>query len=58
MLGISIESKSAQEVAQECINQGLIILTAKDKIRLLPPLNITMNELEKGINILANILEK
>lgn len=56
MMGITLKSKSAREVACECINKGLIVLTAKDKIRLLPPLNITQKELEEGIAILKEVL--
>lgn len=56
MMGITLRSKSAREVACECIDKGLIVLTAKDKIRLLPPLNITDKELEEGIAILKEVL--
>lgn len=56
MMGITLKSKSAREVACECIDKGLIVLTAKDKIRLLPPLNITQKELEEGIAILKEVL--
>ena len=33
-----------------------MVLTAKEKIRLLPPLNITDDELLKGLEILRGIL--
>lgn len=47
MLGIEPENKKAGEVAAECIRRGVLVLTAKEKVRLLPALNIPMNELEK-----------
>lgn len=56
MLGIRLKSKSASEVLSECLNESLIVLTAKDKIRLLPPLTITDEELAKGLAILKKIL--
>lgn len=56
MIGILHKTKSAQDISRDCMEQGLIVLTAKDKIRLLPPLNISISELEKGMDILVNIL--
>ena len=35
-----------------------MILTAKDKLRFLPPLNITDENIEKGMQILKNILDE
>lgn len=58
MLGIEPENKKAGEVAAECIRRGVLVLTAKEKVRLLPALNIPMNELEKGILILKEVLAK
>lgn len=57
MLGIETE-KNAKEIAAECLEQGLIVLTAKTKVRLLPPLNITQEELEKAIQILKGVISK
>ena len=56
MIGISLKSKNAREIAVECIKHGLIILTAKDKLRMLPPLNISREEIDKGLEILQNVL--
>jgi len=55
MIGIEIE-KDAKEVAAECLKKGVIVLTAKTKIRLLPPLNIKMQELEQAITILKGVI--
>lgn len=56
MLGVQLKEKSAPDVVKECIEKGLISLTAKEKIRLLPPLTITYEELDKGIAILKEVL--
>ncbi|MCC8073103.1 MAG: aspartate aminotransferase family protein [Clostridiales bacterium] len=57
MLGIETE-KNAAEVANECLKNGLLVLTANTKIRLLPALNITMCELDRGLKILKEVIEK
>lgn len=57
MLGIETE-KAAKDIANECLEKGLLVLTAKTKIRLLPALNITYEELDKGLNILKEVIEK
>ena len=56
MLGIELKSKNAGEIAKKCSENGLLILTAKTKLRMLPPLVITKEEIDKGINILKNII--
>ena len=45
-------------IASKCMEEGLIHLTAKTKIRLLPPLNITFEELNKGLDILIHVLKE
>lgn len=57
MLGIETE-KNAKDIANECLKNGLLVLTAKTKVRLLPPLNISYEELDKGLKILKEIIEK
>ena len=51
MLGIQTK-RPAKEIQQECLTQGLLVLTAKDRLRLLPPLNIPDGLLQTGANIL------
>ncbi|MBQ6569265.1 MAG: acetylornithine transaminase, partial [Clostridia bacterium] len=59
MCGVELDgSVSAKDIAAKCLENGLLILTAKTKLRFLPPLNITKIELEKGINILSKVLEE
>lgn len=57
MLGIKTNKKS-RELAEQCLEKGLIVLTAKDKVRLLPPLNITYGEINKGLKILKEVIEE
>ncbi len=51
MIGIETE-KPAGEVVKKCMENGVLVLTAKTKVRLLPPLNIPMDLLEKAIEII------
>ncbi len=51
MIGIKTV-KPAKEIVMACMEQGVLCLTAKDKVRLLPALNIPMETLEKAIEIL------
>ena len=56
MLGIELKTKNAGEIAKKCSENGLLILTAKTKLRMLPPLVITKEEIDKGVEILKNII--
>lgn len=50
MIGIELpEYINAREFADKCLDNGLIVLTAKRKIRLLPPLNISEDEINSGM---------
>ena len=51
MIGIETE-KPAGEVVKACIEKGVLCLTAKTKVRLLPALNIPMDVLKEAIEIL------
>ncbi len=57
MLGIELKTNNAGEIAKKCSENGLLILTAKNKLRMLPPLVITKEEIDKGIAILKQFLE-
>lgn len=56
MIGISLKTKKAADMAKLALEKGLLVLTAKDKLRLLPPLTITYDEIDAGIEILKEIL--
>ena len=57
MLGVETQ-KDAKQIASECLENGLLVLTAKTKIRLLPALNISYLELDRGLKILKEVIEK
>ncbi len=58
MLGIELKTNNAGEIAKKCSENGLLILTAKTKLRMLPPLVITKEEIDRGVNILEKILKE
>lgn len=54
-LMIGIETvKPAGDVIAECMKNGAMPIKAKTKVRLLPPLNITWEQLEKALDIIEN----
>lgn len=55
MIGIETE-KSAKDIVNACLEKGVLVLTAKTKVRLLPPLNIGWDELKKAIAILKEAI--
>lgn len=56
MLGVAFDHLSAQKIAQRCFDNGLLVLTAKNHLRLLPPLIITKQEIDLALVILKAIL--
>ena len=56
MLGIETE-KPAGDIVKACLAKGLVVLTAKTRVRLLPALNIPMETLKKGLLILKEEIE-
>lgn len=57
MIGIKC-TKPAGDIAKECMDNGLLVLTAKDKVRLLPALNIDNDVLKKGLEILKKAISE
>ena len=55
MIGIKT-AKPVSEVIAECMKNGVLCLSAKEKLRLLPPLNITMDQLEKAVDVIIEAL--
>ena len=51
MLGIKTK-KPVKDVLNECMANGVLCLTAKDKLRLLPALNIPMDVLVRAVDII------
>lgn len=56
MIGVELKEKDAKKVVAHALENGLMALTAKEKIRLLPPLTITYEEIDKGLKILEHAL--
>lgn len=56
MIGIDLKTKKAGDVAAKCCANGLLILTAKSALRMLPPLTITYEEIDKGLSVLERVL--
>lgn len=57
MLGLTVQG-NARDVAAKCAENGLLVLTAKTKIRLLPPLTIGKRDLDEGLDILIKTLKE
>ena len=57
MIGVEVKGEESNRVlAARLIQQGLLVLTAGTALRLLPPLTITMAEIDKGLAILEQTL--
>ncbi len=57
MVGIQLEDGiSATEVRAACQEQGLLVLTAKTRLRMLPPLILTRLDVERALEILGNVM--
>ena len=56
MIGIETE-KDATDIINECIKNGVLVIKAKNKVRLLPALNIPDDLLKKAIEILKKACE-
>ena len=57
MVGIEID-QDAHDIAAKCVANGLLIITAKDVLRMLPPLVITREELAEAVSILKSTLKE
>ena len=59
MMGIRLdESIISSDVVKKGIEKGVLLLTAKAKVRLLPPLNITYDEIDRGLEALYKALSE
>ena len=57
MIGIKT-IKPAAEVVKAAMEKGVLCLTAKDKVRLLPALNIPFEDLQKAINVIKEVAKQ
>ena len=51
MLGVELK-KDVKEVIKYCMDNGVLVLSAKTKLRLLPALNIKMEALKKAVEVI------
>ena len=58
MIGIELKDGDAHDIAAKCVENGLIIITAKSLLRMLPPLNITKKEIDLALSILEKTLKE
>jgi len=56
MLGAELDGIPAAEVVQNALKRGVILLTAKHRLRILPPLTITYEEIDSGLSALEKTL--
>lgn len=56
MIGIEVEG-NAGDIAKKCTEKGLLIITAKTLLRMLPPLNITYDEIDEALSVLKKVME-
>lgn len=58
MLGFEIEGIDSRKIADRAVEKGLLLLTAKSALRMLPPLVITREEIDRGADILTAVIEE
>ena len=58
MVGIAFDDPRIQagDVLAQCREKGLLVLTAKDRLRLLPPLVLTQVDVDAALRILGQVL--
>ncbi|WOC32140.1 MULTISPECIES: aspartate aminotransferase family protein [Caproicibacterium] len=57
MLGAKPAAGEPGKIAAACVDAGLLVLTAKDVLRFLPPLTISKAEMDEGLAILRQVLQ-
>ena len=59
MMGIRLDDTViSSDIVKKGIEKGVLLLTAKAKVRLLPPLNITFEEIDRGLEALRAALSE
>ena len=58
MLGAELDGVTAADVLKAALENGLLVLTAKTKLRCLPPLTVTYEQIDAGMEILRRILSE
>lgn len=57
MIGVEVEG-NAGDIAKKCTENGLLVITAKTLLRMLPPLNIKYKEIDEALAILKKVMEE
>ena len=58
MIGVELEKGVSREIAEKCVENGVLVLTAKSLLRFLPPLNISDEEIEAGLSVVEKVLSE
>jgi acetylornithine/N-succinyldiaminopimelate aminotransferase len=59
MIGVQVKGATHKELAMRMLENGLLVLTAgSDALRLLPPLTITREEIDRGLAVMEKVLLK
>ena len=58
MIGVGVQGMTHKELKDRLMAEGLLCLTAgKDTLRLLPPLVITKEEIDRGLAVMARVMK-
>lgn len=57
MVGVKTKYPSG-DIVKKCMEKGVLLLTAKDKVRLLPALNISKELLTEALEIIKSVIEE
>ena len=58
MIGVGVQGMKHSELRDKLMAEGLLALTAgSDTLRLLPPLVISQEEMDKGLSIMAKVMK-
>ncbi|MBE6531163.1 MAG: aspartate aminotransferase family protein [Ruminococcaceae bacterium] len=57
MIGVET-ARPASDIISECMERGVLVIKAKNKVRMLPALNITMEQLKIAIDIFKEVCRK
>ena len=58
MIGVALKDKDLSDVVEGCVAKGVLVLTANGLLRLLPPLNISWDDLKEAIAIVKKVIDK